>query len=75
MIVSRIPAQCLYVLTDDNQPAIDDVKSDAGYISCLLSIVRPNATAPNFEGKDPSDPRSVILGVLASGIAILSTCR
>ena len=52
-------AQCLYVLTDDNYPAILDVRTDASYISCLLSIARHlNANA---------DPRTVTLSVLATG--------
>lgn len=52
-------AQCLYVLTDDNYPAISDVKTDASYISCLLSIARHvNAN---------TDPRTVTLSVLATG--------
>ncbi|PFH52284.1 hypothetical protein AMATHDRAFT_57331 [Amanita thiersii Skay4041] len=54
-------AQCLYVLTDDNVPAITDVKSDAGYISCLMSIVRS-------QPKNPSDARLMTLCVLAAGI-------
>ena len=33
-------AQCLYVLTDDNQPAIDELRSNAAYSTCLLEIVR-----------------------------------
>ncbi|KAF8737507.1 hypothetical protein AX14_012665 [Amanita brunnescens Koide BX004] len=59
-------AQCLYVLTDDNEPATADVRSDAGYISCLVSIVRPSPDAP--QPKDPSDHRLVTLRVLAAGI-------
>ncbi|KAF8640573.1 hypothetical protein AX17_000235 [Amanita inopinata Kibby_2008] len=59
-------AQCLYVLTDDNESAIADVRSDAGYISCLVSIVQPGQDEP--QPKDPSDPRSVMLRVLAAGI-------
>ena len=52
-------AQCLYVLTDDNYPAISDVKSDASYISCLLSIAR--------QVNINTDPRTVTLSVLATG--------
>ena len=55
----RSEAQCLYVLTDDNHPAISDVRTDAGYISSLLSIARHvNAN---------TDPRTVTLSVLATG--------
>ncbi|KAF8346997.1 armadillo-type protein [Amanita rubescens] len=59
-------AQCLYILTDDNEPVIADVKSDAGYISCLVSIVQPSADVP--QPKDPMDHRLVTLRVLAAGI-------
>ncbi|KIL71572.1 hypothetical protein M378DRAFT_6294 [Amanita muscaria Koide BX008] len=60
-------AQCLYVLTDDNEPAVKDVRSDAGYISCLVSIVQPSADAPP-PPKDRDDHRPVMLQVLAGGI-------
>lgn len=56
-------AQCLYVLTDDNYPAISDVQTDAGYIACLLSIARRENG-----GLDQVDPRTVTLSVLAAGI-------
>ncbi|GLB35792.1 putative ARM repeat-containing protein [Lyophyllum shimeji] len=60
-------AHCLYVLTDDNYPAIADVRADAGYISCLLEIARPGE-ATNGKAKEPSDPRSTTLKVLCAGI-------
>ncbi|KAL9716392.1 hypothetical protein Ac2012v2_000839 [Leucoagaricus gongylophorus] len=56
-------AQCLYVLTDDNPPAISDVRSDAGYLSCLLNIAKPEHV-----GVNQKDSRLVILSVLAVGI-------
>ncbi|KAK2461461.1 hypothetical protein APHAL10511_005924 [Amanita phalloides] len=59
-------AQCLYVLTDDNEPAITDIRSDAGYTSCLVSIVRSSPDA--LQTKDPSDHRLVTLRVLAAGV-------
>ncbi|KAF8079006.1 armadillo-type protein [Lyophyllum atratum] len=60
-------AHCLYVLTDDNYPAISDLRADAGYISCLLEIVQ-SAEAVNGKAKDRSDPRFTTLQVLCSGI-------
>ncbi|KAK0465459.1 armadillo-type protein [Desarmillaria tabescens] len=62
-------AQCLYVLTDDNDPAVSDVRADAGYISCLLDIARSvqDGTKVNGKSKEP-DQRSITLGVLAAGI-------
>ncbi|KAJ3569733.1 hypothetical protein NP233_g4854 [Leucocoprinus birnbaumii] len=59
-------AQCLYVLTDDNPPAISDVKSDASYLSCLLEIARPGNIA-NADANQ-KDPRIVTLSVLGAGI-------
>ncbi|KAJ7604904.1 armadillo-type protein [Mycena rosella] len=58
-------AQCLYVLTDDNYPAIADIRADGGYIACLMSLLNPqdNGTTP-----ESADPRTVTLRVLASGI-------
>jgi hypothetical protein len=59
----------LYVLTDDNGPAISHVKSDAGYISCLFSIARPNDKGPSVNGKEKAsdDHRGITLRVLVSG--------
>ncbi|THV01428.1 ARM repeat-containing protein [Dendrothele bispora CBS 962.96] len=63
-------AQCLYVLTDDNSPAIQSVKSDAGYVSCLVSIAKLDGNATNVNGKarDMNDPRTITLQVLVTGI-------
>lgn len=62
-----LSAQCLYVLTDDNEPAIVTLKSDAGYISCLLSIAQPPDESANGKGKDLNDHRQITLRVLSSG--------
>ncbi|KAJ7916498.1 hypothetical protein B0H13DRAFT_363355 [Mycena leptocephala] len=61
-------AQCLYVLTDDNYPAISDVRSDGSYIACLMSIINPDENLPNGKSAECPDPRAVTLRVLASGI-------
>ncbi|KAJ3731951.1 armadillo-type protein [Lentinula guzmanii] len=61
-------AQCLYVLTDDNDVASDSLKSDAGYLSCLLSIAQSSFQPSNDKGKDSDDRRRVTLRVLSSGI-------
>ncbi|KAJ7074459.1 armadillo-type protein [Mycena amicta] len=58
-------AHCLYVLTDDNYPAIADVRSDASYIACLMAILNPEETSKASEN---ADPRPVTLRVLASGV-------
>ncbi|KAJ6589162.1 armadillo-type protein [Mycena capillaripes] len=61
-------AQCLYVLTDDNYPAISDVRADGSYIACLMSIINPDENVPNGKSAEGPDPRAVALRVLASGI-------
>ncbi|KAL0951711.1 hypothetical protein HGRIS_008386 [Hohenbuehelia grisea] len=61
-------AHCLYVLTDDNPPATSEVRSDAGYLSTLLSIIQSDHSAPNGKAKEDPDCRSVTLRVLCSGI-------
>lgn len=60
-------AQCLYVLTDDNQPAIDELRSNAAYSTCLLEIVHDKG---NVTGKDKEvfGDRMTTLKVLSSGI-------
>ncbi|CAK5262186.1 unnamed protein product [Mycena citricolor] len=59
-------AQCLYVITDDNYAAISDVRSDGGYISCLMSIVTSEGL--RSDPGQTADPRIIMLRVLASGI-------
>ncbi|KAJ7597426.1 armadillo-type protein [Mycena floridula] len=60
-------AQCLYVLTDDNDPAIAGVRANASYIASLLSAARLEPSALD-SAKDISSHRSITLSVLASGI-------
>ncbi|KAI0082315.1 ARM repeat-containing protein [Panus rudis PR-1116 ss-1] len=58
-------AQCLYVLTDDNPPASDELRANAAYTACLLSIARGDT---NERAKAISDERYTALRVLCSGI-------
>lgn len=62
-------AQCLYVLTDDNRPISDEVKTNGAYTTCLLSIIRGDEEArkANVKGKDVSDDRETTLRVLCTG--------
>ncbi|KAK7695114.1 hypothetical protein QCA50_002304 [Cerrena zonata] len=60
-------AQCLYVLTDDNPPATNEVRNDVAYTSCLLEIVQSGASI-NGKGKEVADERIVTLRVLCSGV-------
>ncbi|KAI0334008.1 ARM repeat-containing protein [Cubamyces sp. BRFM 1775] len=63
-------AQCLYVLTDENQPIVEEVRSNAEYTACLLGIVRPDGAAPKPNGKekDTSDAKAIAFRVLTCGI-------
>ncbi|KDQ15679.1 hypothetical protein BOTBODRAFT_108287 [Botryobasidium botryosum FD-172 SS1] len=67
-------AQCLYVLTDDNSPAIDDVRSSPEYITCLMEIAQSsepsetNGHAMEVDQKTLEEERSLGLRVLACGI-------
>jgi hypothetical protein len=61
---NQTTAQCLYVLTDDNLPAIVEFRSNAAYTSCLLSIVRPSAGDQTVNLHNDSFVR---LSVLACG--------
>lgn len=64
--VFPLSAQCLYVLSDDNTPAVEVLFGDAAYISNLLSI----AQSPNAEvvfGSAGSIEQVHLLKVLACG--------
>lgn len=77
-------AQCLYVLTDDNPPAISEVRASAEYTACLLAIARPqdgeNVSAESLakgKAKEAFDDRETALRVLCSGAFLVSVlaCR
>jgi hypothetical protein len=53
------------VLTDDNPPAIREVKSDASYVSCLVNVVQEE---PPTDTKITVPERFVMLRVLAAGM-------
>ncbi|KZT73305.1 ARM repeat-containing protein [Daedalea quercina L-15889] len=63
-------AQCLYVLTDENPPAIEEVRSNAPYSACILSMVQSREGVIGAKGKhkDVADDRSLTLQVLCCGI-------
>ncbi|KIJ21986.1 hypothetical protein PAXINDRAFT_124380 [Paxillus involutus ATCC 200175] len=61
-------AQCLYVLTDDNQSAIDEVRCNAVYSSCLLDIIRIDGPIQTGTAKGVSEGCLVTLKVLCCGI-------
>ena len=58
----------MYVLSDDNPPVIDEVRSDAAYTACLLSIAREGEMSPNGKDKDAPDVRKPMLKVLCCGM-------
>ncbi|TFY56002.1 hypothetical protein EVJ58_g7898 [Rhodofomes roseus] len=63
-------AQCLYVLTDENPPAVEEVRSNAPYSACILSIVQSREGLPQANGKNKEVEydRSLALQVLCCGI-------
>ncbi|KAG8712185.1 hypothetical protein FRC11_000782, partial [Ceratobasidium sp. 423] len=58
--VVHAAAQCLYVLSEDNPPAIQSVRSESEYIACLVAI----STAPQGANDDEWD---VGIRILACG--------
>ena len=63
------PAQCLYVLTDDNPPAIDELRSNGAYVACLLTIARPEQPGSAQETKKGKGKE---LGLTASRVRVYS---
>jgi hypothetical protein len=61
LLKSLTAAQCLYVLTDDNFPAVREIRFDAGYVTCLMEITK-EAYQPEVV-----DQRAVMLRVLVAG--------
>lgn len=53
-------AQCLYVLTEDNPPAAEELRTNGSYTSALLSIAQSQPA--------PDDIRGLTLKVLSAGI-------
>ncbi|KAJ1302756.1 hypothetical protein OPQ81_003065 [Rhizoctonia solani] len=56
--VVHAAAQCLYVLSEDNPPAIQNIRSESEYIACLVAI----STAPQGPNDDEWDVGIKILG-------------
>lgn len=53
-------------MTDDNQPAIDELRSNAAYSACLLEIVRSEDAARGRDNEVIGD-RLAMLKVLGTG--------
>ncbi|EIW86944.1 ARM repeat-containing protein [Coniophora puteana RWD-64-598 SS2] len=59
-------AQCLYVLSDDNRPVIEGIRSNAAYVASLMDVI---CTNNDTNGKDKVvDDKAVTLAVLVCGI-------
>lgn len=58
--LTTLTAQCLYVLTDDNPPAAEELRTNGSYTSALLAIAQGQPAA--------DDIRGLTLRVLATGI-------
>ncbi|KAI5117703.1 hypothetical protein M0805_003193 [Coniferiporia weirii] len=63
-------AQCLYVLTDDNIPAIEELRSNSSYTSCLLAVARAESVPVpiSAEAQEMAEDRLVSVRVLSAGI-------
>lgn len=57
--LTALTAQCLYVLTDDNPPAAEELRTNGSYTSALLSIAQGQPAADDIKG--------LTLKVLATG--------
>jgi hypothetical protein len=68
-------AHCLYVLTDDNYPAINEVRSNAAYTSCMLEVVRLESGLLDGKEKEIANKQSVTLSVLVSGMYLRNPFR
>ena len=71
MVVIPLLAQCIYVLSDDNIPAIEVLRANkSSYIPILLSIVQsdPVTLTGATHGKSWSEIDTVLLRVLVCGI-------
>ncbi|KDQ63136.1 hypothetical protein JAAARDRAFT_120264 [Jaapia argillacea MUCL 33604] len=61
-------AQCLYILTEDNPPAISQMRSNSAYAECLYSIIRSTPTMEEQKSEGLGMERAVTLRLLACGI-------
>lgn len=66
-------AQCLYVLTDDNLPAVEEIRSNSSYTSSLLTTAQSTSesvTSPLPQKiQDTTEERITSLKVLAAGVS------
>ena len=46
-LVIEYIAQCLFVLSDDNDPAIESLRTDSDHVSCLVQIIHSNQLPAN----------------------------
>ncbi|PVG00960.1 ARM repeat-containing protein [Serendipita vermifera] len=54
-------AQCLYVLTEENFPAIDELRTNATYVHCLLGLARGDAkTRSDLPEKSTEDAQRML---------------
>ncbi|KAF8518620.1 armadillo-type protein [Gautieria morchelliformis] len=61
-------AQCLYVLTEENDPAIESLRSESSYVSSLLDIAKIEAPGISVSEEGNRGTRWTALRVLVSGI-------
>ncbi|KAF8527379.1 ARM repeat-containing protein [Hysterangium stoloniferum] len=61
-------AQCLYVLTEDNDPAIEAIRSESSYVNCLVEIAQSENPTNLSSEENNKRTRWLTLRVLASGV-------
>jgi hypothetical protein len=72
-------AQCLYVLTEENSTAVNEIRMDSGSVNSLLGIAKGDAktstksTSKNFEGTQRAlSVRLMSLRTLACGRLLIT---
>ncbi|KAI9508368.1 ARM repeat-containing protein [Russula earlei] len=62
-------AQCLYVLTEDNPPVVNEARANFSNVTCLLEIAKTHRDVQDVKGKNAAgEERAVALAILACGI-------
>ncbi|EIN13869.1 ARM repeat-containing protein [Punctularia strigosozonata HHB-11173 SS5] len=61
-------AQCLYVLTDENLPVINEVRANSSCVTCLLTMAQAMMSDVKGKSKQMENERYITQQVLACGI-------
>lgn len=66
-VVDSLSAQCLYVLTEDNDSAIETLRSESSYVSTLLEIAKSEVPTLSISEEGNKGTRWITLRVIVSG--------